>query len=40
MPKAETMIDLINLLIEKNMIFAGNMISCHSGEGTFCKQFI
>ncbi len=41
MPKAETMIDLIKLLIGKNnMIFSGNMISCDSGEGNFYKQFI
>ncbi len=41
MPKAETMIDLIKLLIGKNnMLYSGNMISCDSGEGNFYKQFI
>ena len=41
MPKADSMIDLIKLLIGKNnMIFSGNMISCDSGEGNFYKQFI
>jgi len=41
MPKAESMLELIKLLIGKNnMIFSGNMISCDSGEGNFYKQFL
>jgi short-subunit dehydrogenase len=41
MPKAKDMMELIRILISgNNMIFAGNMISCDSGEGNFYKQFI
>ena len=41
MPKGESFIDIIKLLIGKNnMIFSGNMISCDSGEGNFYKQYL
>ena len=39
MPKAEELLPIIFMLLENNMIFSGNMISCDSAEGNFYKPY-
>ena len=39
MPKAEELLPIIFMLLENNMMFSGNMISCDSAEGNFYKPY-
>ena len=39
MPSAKELYPIIKLIIENNMMFTGNMITCDSGEGNVYKTF-
>ena len=39
MPSAKELLPIFKMIIENNMMFTGNMISCDAGEGNFYRIF-